>query len=162
MSTRFRACSWCPPEGKQLRRPPVVASQLPGGIHERVGTAVRVQMTSLDEHLRSRGSGQFLSLVKSCQPIRGNRFVHQDRQLGKIRGDQVHLAYQFPQRHLGVRGYQQLRSIYHAKSEKDRARVAEILTSFPSCPIPKDRTTRPDTTAVEGRDPGELRHPRCF
>jgi transposase len=33
--------------------------------------------------------------------------------------------------------YQQLRSIYHVPPEKGRALVAEVLTAFPSCPIPE-------------------------
>lgn len=33
--------------------------------------------------------------------------------------------------------YQQLRSVYHVPAEKDRALVAEVLTAFPSCPIPE-------------------------
>ncbi len=33
--------------------------------------------------------------------------------------------------------YQQLRSIYHAKPDKGRDLVAEVLTSFPTCPIPE-------------------------
>ncbi len=48
--------------------------------------------------------------------------------------------------------YQQLRSIYHVGPEKGRALVAEVLTAFPTCPIPEiarlGRTLRQWKTAI--------------
>ncbi|XAS69714.1 transposase [Micrococcaceae bacterium Sec5.7] len=33
--------------------------------------------------------------------------------------------------------YQQVRAIYHARAEKGRELVTQVLSSFPSCPIPE-------------------------
>ncbi|WP_413784739.1 transposase, partial [Mycolicibacterium llatzerense] len=56
--------------------------------------------------------------------------------------------------------YQKLRNIYHARPERGRELVNEVITSFPTSPSRKS----PDSGghSMEDSDPSLLRHPRRF
>lgn len=59
--------------------------------------------------------------------------------------------------HLEVRTawhcYQRVGAIYHAKTEKGRDLVEKVLAGFPSCPILRDRTARPDPHIMAAGNP---------
>jgi hypothetical protein len=114
----------------------------------------RVQLDTLGHRGRK---GDPLYGIRRTQQIGAEHLT--DRQAARLDakltprgpGHEVTLAWQC---------HQKLQAIYHARPERGRELVTEVIASFPSCPIPEVARLGPDAQTMEDRDPGLLRHPR--